>query len=127
MLLVLQTLVYHTFLHHSQTSLGGDTAKAGLCTIHFYIILKLVFVNILFATSLCTIHFYIILKHPLSGISSGSLLVYHTFLHHSQTDSDPKICSSGLVYHTFLHHSQTSNSKMKCHHLHKIRYSNHIF
>ena len=24
-------------------------------------------------------------------------------------------------YHTFLHHSQTSNSKMKCHHSHKIQ------
>ena len=33
-------LVYHTFLHHSQTEEDKQKAKGGLCTIHFYIILK---------------------------------------------------------------------------------------
>ena len=35
------TLVYHTFLHHSQTFNGPVHNSISLCTIHFYIILKL--------------------------------------------------------------------------------------
>lgn len=31
------------------------------------------------------------------------------------------VTSEQFEYHTFLHHSQTSNSKMKCHHSHKIQ------
>ena len=46
---------------------------------------------------------------------------YHTFLHHSQTQDEQYIDRAGFEYHTFLHHSQTSNSKMKCHHSHKIQ------
>ena len=48
-------------------------------------------------------------------------LEYHTFLHHSQTEGMNDIAITELEYHTFLHHSQTSNSKMKCHHSHKIQ------
>ena len=46
---------------------------------------------------------------------------YHTFLHHSQTTKVRGVDFVGFEYHTFLHHSQTSNSKMKCHHSHKIQ------
>ncbi len=38
----LSQLVYHTFLHHSQTSYHPVTLVTCLCTIHFYIILKLI-------------------------------------------------------------------------------------
>ena len=70
-----------------------------LSTIHFYIILKPQTTLYFLILGLSTIHFYIILK---------------------------LLCCQSLIrkrfeYHTFLHHSQTSNSKMKCHHSHKIQ------
>ena len=78
-------LVYHTFLHHSQTVSPGFESFTGLCTIHFYIILKL----------------WLPVPNP------TDLLVYHTFLHHSQTGTLLDMQMISLVYHTFLHHSQT--------------------
>ena len=73
-------LEYHTFLHHSQTTMKQAFMEA--------------------------------------------MLEYHTFLHHSQTPLEAYVHTFSLEYHTFLHHSQTSNSKMTCHHLHKLRHSN---
>ena len=90
---------YHTFLHHSQTKAHTHSL--------FY--------------RLSTIHFYIILKQFIVPVILFRVFEYHTFLHHSQT-SDPLLPAATLFeYHTFLHHSQTSNSKMKCHHSHKIQ------
>ena len=90
---------YHTFLHHSQTQLRSCGMREGLSTIHFYIILK-----------------------PLELLSPcQNPFEYHTFLHHSQTFEQVDQRSRWFEYHTFLHHSQTSNSKMKCHHSHKIQ------
>ena len=53
--------------------------------------------------------------------TSSAVFEYHTFLHHSQTDIERRKAGTLFEYHTFLHHSQTSNSKMKCHHSHKIQ------
>ena len=133
---------YHTFLHHSQTSVAGFVFKIQF-EYHTFLhhsqtgntLAPLLF-------SLSTIHFYIILKHDgyMSGdgrvwvpyiFTSFSNLIdddlraiefeYHTFLHHSQTVFSVQMYCSLFEYHTFLHHSQTSNSKMKCHHSHKIQ------
>ena len=123
--------MYHTFLHHSQTEEDKQKAKGGLCTIHFYIILKRSCWKTRRPTCLCTIHFYIILKLLVqteglktacvpyiftsfsNDICSFSLyceLVYHTFLHHSQTNRAVIATMLTLVYHTFLHHSQTHHN-----------------
>ena len=90
---------YHTFLHHSQTYKRSKVFRNCLSTIHFYIILKLALGSTYCSSCLSTIHFYIILK--LYSDSNRSVILFE--------------------YHTFLHHSQTSNSKMKCHHSHKIQ------
>ena len=60
--MLLAELVYHTFLHHSQTVSPGFESFTGLCTIHFYIILKRFQKVHCRCHGLCTIHFYIILK-----------------------------------------------------------------
>ena len=78
-----------------------------LCTIHFYIILKLDVQYPGKLLGLCTIHFYIILKRIVANSFEAHRLVYHTFLHHSQTNKTFLSLLSVLVYHTFLHHSQT--------------------
>ena len=112
---------YHTFLHHSQTGAVGKKLIKCLSTIHFYIILKHKCSIKPCFVGLSTIHFYIILK--LIGLLYILIdqFEYHTFLHHSQTTHALSSPFQRFEYHTFLHHSQTSNSKMKCHHSHKIQ------
>ena len=68
--------------------------------------------------------YHTFLHHSQTGEAlnlSPSPFEYHTFLHHSQTDCKYDGSKKSFEYHTFLHHSQTSNSKMKCHHSHKIQ------
>ena len=90
---------YHTFLHHSQTH---PVQWQSVRVFEYHTFLhhsQTKFQNIILNFSLSTIHFYIILKLWQMLFATG----YE------------------FEYHTFLHHSQTSNSKMKCHHSHKIQ------
>ena len=128
MILLFFKLVYHTFLHHSQTISDNMTPLNSLCTIHFYIILKqhfiphrlyLACVPYIFtsfsntsenATShhkACVPYIFTSFSNWLTNDSGINALVYHTFLHHSQTRRTISRKIIGLVYHTFLHHSQT--------------------
>ena len=92
-------LEYHTFLHHSQTAM-------------------------ILYSPLSQLEYHTFLHHSQTALTiryTKERLEYHTFLHHSQTYEWWKNKIFTLEYHTFLHHSQTSNSKMKCHHSHKIQ------
>ena len=96
---MIEMFEYHTFLHHSQTK-KPFTASSPLFEYH-------TFLHHSQTQSLfCPVKF---------------MFEYHTFLHHSQTVFLAAFFSIRFEYHTFLHHSQTSNSKMKCHHSHKIQ------
>ena len=90
---------YHTFLHHSQTKIKTS-------------VIRLLF------------EYHTFLHHSQTAllyIAYEVVFEYHTFLHHSQTIKRKAGFMNMFEYHTFLHHSQTSNSKMKCHHSHKIQ------
>ncbi len=90
---------YHTFLHHSQT-----VRKSSFSQYSF--------------------EYHTFLHHSQTYIIFSKnewKFEYHTFLHHSQTIIINLFTGNQFEYHTFLHHSQTSNSKMKCHHSHKIQ------
>ena len=104
-----------------------------MSTIHFYIILKLESI-LYFFTSFsnfiwCNVflemfEYHTFLHHSQTPVKSSKYFLqfeYHTFLHHSQTECQTRSSRKLFEYHTFLHHSQTSNSKMKCHHSHKIQ------
>ena len=53
---------YHTYLHHSQTTIEVSVATWSLSTIHIYIILKPTTDFSFPSARLSTIHIYIILK-----------------------------------------------------------------
>ena len=87
---------YHTFLHHSQTSICDHDC-------------------------VWTFEYHTFLHHSQTGVFRTGCcraFEYHTFLHHSQTMTFIPGKGKEFEYHTFLHHSQTSNSKIICHHLH---------
>ena len=67
--------------------------------------------------------YHISLHHSQTTVANScifSMFEYHISLHHSQTRHKQAVAFFVFEYHISLHHSQTSNSKMICHHLHKI-------
>ena len=114
----MSTIHFYIILKLSGTT---DSSCSSLSTIHFYIILKRFVRSFTDDSCLSTIHFYIILKLFEKPVPLYRQFEYHTFLHHSQTLFRLFQKPLPFEYHTFLHHSQTSNSKMKCHHSHKIQ------
>ena len=95
-------VLFNTTLHHSQTSRAGRNAQ------------------FLF-------EYHLLLHHSQTGNRTqieAAAFEYHLLLHHSQTERRVNSTEYLFEYHLLLHHSQTSNSKMKCHHLHKVWYSN---
>ncbi len=125
------TLCCRSSFHHSQTVYNFNHSTCSLCTIHFYIILKLISLSVYSSLCLCTIH-------SLHHSQTDSLIhTYHTrlvlpyitsfsnrytilcakreaflsfihSLHHYQTVLFHLsfAISRWLVYHTFLHHSE---------------------
>ena len=90
---------YHTFLHHSQTH---PVQWQSVRVFEYHTFLhhsQTKFQNIILNFSLSTIHFYIILK----------LFGKHRWL---------GTCLSTIHFYIIL---KPSNSKMKCHHSHKIQ------
>ena len=80
-----------------------------LCTIHFYIILKLLVQTEGLKTA-CVPYIFTSFSNDICSFSLYCELVYHTFLHHSQTNRAVIATMLTLVYHTFLHHSQTHHN-----------------
>ena len=111
---------YHISLHHSQTApacIQRHTAFEYHISLHHS------------QTRQCAIRledwfeYHISLHHSQTKVSNRTVkseFEYHISLHHSQTVPPFSILSNKFEYHISLHHSQTSNSKMICHHLHKI-------